>query len=136
MRWRLGVWISLILGWLLMLLHLWAAFASFPSAERLEQTRMTAIPTLQSLAWLVGRSGLELLAVLAALWPWRAGFWTARVFAAALLLVIWFIATTPLTLSAMVWVHRRWIAAMALALLLCGVVAVAVRVSRLLLRAR
>jgi hypothetical protein len=121
MTWRLAVWLGLILGWLVMLLHLWSAFATLPSPERLEQTRMVAIPTLQTLAFLVGRSALELAAVLAVLWPWRGRHYGLRVVAAAALLAVWFVATTPLSLSAIGWVHRRWLATTVAGLLLVGV---------------
>jgi hypothetical protein len=133
MRWRVAFCTALFIGWLLMLLQLWSAFATFPSPERLEQTRMMPIPTLQAAALLALRSGLELGAVLALLWPWRARAYTLRLLGAAVLLAAWFIATTPLTISAMSWVHRRWLAVMVLALLLA---ALASAVARLYTRMR
>jgi hypothetical protein len=123
--WRLALWAALILGWLVMLLHLWSAFATFPTAERLEQARMVRIPTLRSIALLAGRSALELAAVLALLWPWRPGRYTLRLCVAGTLLAGWFLATTPLTLSAAGWVHRRWLAATTAGLILaCSATAV------------
>jgi hypothetical protein len=116
--WRLALWCALIVGWLVMLPQLWAAFATLPSAERLEQTRLVPIPTLQTLALLVARSALELAAALALLWPWRARHYLARILGAAALLTAWFVLTTPLSLSAVAWVHRRWLAAMTGGLLL------------------
>lgn len=134
MRWRLGIWIGLILGWLVMLLYLWSGFATFPSAERLEQSRMTAIPTLRTVATLAARSAAELGVVLALLWPQWSRFWASRLLAAALLLAGWFIATTPLTLSTVDWVHRRWIAATAAVLLLCSILVFAVQLARIATR--
>jgi hypothetical protein len=130
-RWRLGLWFGLILGWLVMLLYLWAGFATFPSAERLEHSRMMAIPTLRTVALLGVRSMLELAALLVVLWPWWSRFWAARLLTASLLLAGWFLATTPLTLSTMDWVHRRWIAANAAVLLLSFLVVVTVALARL-----
>jgi hypothetical protein len=121
--WRILVWCLLVAGWLFMLLHLWDAFAAFPSAERLEHSRTVAIPTLQTLGLLALRSTLELAAVLVLTWPWWDRRWIARVWTTALLVTAWFIITAPLTLSRMMWVHRRWLVAMALGLALAGAVA-------------
>jgi hypothetical protein len=118
MQWRAGLCALLILGWLWMLLQLWSGFATFPSAERLEHSRLVAIPTLPGLALLAARSVGELLVVLAILWPWRARAYLLRMLLAAALLTMWFIATTPLSLSTMAWVHRRWLAAMTAGLLI------------------
>ncbi|HSJ25843.1 MAG TPA: hypothetical protein VK929_14295 [Longimicrobiales bacterium] len=128
--WRTLAWSALILGWLAMLLQLWSAFATFPSAERLEQSRLVAIPTLQSLALLVGRSIVELGVVLALTWPWQARLWITRVCAAAIAVAAWFVATTPLSVSATSWVHRRWLAAMVAGLLLVAAVALLARLTR------
>jgi hypothetical protein len=128
--WRVGLWAVLILGWLVMLLYMWQAFATFPSAERLEHSRMMAIPSLQTAALLAARSALELGAVLLLLWPWRAGFYPARALAAAIGLGAWFLVTTPLSISAMSWVHRRWLAAMVAALVLTCVASAAARLLR------
>ena len=133
LHWRLAVWAALVLGWLVMLLHLWSAFATFPTAERLEQARMVRIPTLRSIALLAGRSAIEVGALLALLWPWRPRRYTLRLCVAGTLMAGWFLATTPLTLSAAGWVHRRWLAATAAGLVLACVVTA---VARLALRVR
>jgi hypothetical protein len=127
---RLGLWCALILGWLVTLLYMWNAFATLPSAERLEQTRTMPIPSLGTAAMLAGRSLLELCAALLLLWPWRVRLYAARALAGAVAFGIWFIMTTPLTLSAMGWVHRRWLAAVIavmLATFLVSALACAVR---------
>jgi hypothetical protein len=129
MRWRLGLWVGLILGWLVMLLYLWAGFLTFPSAERLEHSRMMAIPTLRTLGMLAGRSALELGGMLVLLWPWWARFWVTRMLAAALLVAAWFIVTTPLTVSTMDWMHRRWLVVNVGVLLVGCVVVVAARLA-------
>jgi hypothetical protein len=132
MHWRLAVWLACIVGWLVMLLQLWTAFATFPTPERLEQARLVAIPTLQTVALLAGRSALELAAVLALLWPLHRRAWTRRVLAAAVLLAAWFLLTTPLSLSAIGWVHRRWLAAMVTGLLVVSALAGLARLVALL----
>jgi hypothetical protein len=108
---RLVVWCALILGWLITLLYMWNAFATLPSAERLEQARTMPIPSLGTAAMLAARSLLELGVALLLLWPWRVRFYATRALAGAVTFGVWFIMTTPLTLSAMGWVHRRWLAA-------------------------
>lgn len=122
LTWRILAWSALVLGWLYMLLQLWSAFATFPTAERLDHSRLVAIPSLGTLALLVGRSLLELGSVLAMTWPWRARLWLTRVWGAALLLAGWFLLTTPLSLSGVMWVHRRWMAATVLGLAIIGLV--------------
>jgi hypothetical protein len=96
-----------------MLLQLWSAFATVPSPERLEQARLVPIPTLQTVALLAGAAPRN--------WPpcWGCsgrggpGHYLIRILTAAALLAVWFVLTTPLSLSAVAWVHRRWLAAMA-----------------------
>jgi hypothetical protein len=127
--WRLALWCLLIVGWLVMLPQLWAAFATVPSAERLEQARLVPIPTLQTVALLVARSASEMAVVLGLLWPWRARHYLVRILGAAALLAAWFVLTTPLSLSAVAWVHRRWLAAMTGGLLLAFVGAAAARLA-------
>jgi hypothetical protein len=127
MRWRIALSAVLVLGWLVMLLYLWSAFVTLPSAERLEQTRLMPIPTLQGLALLAARSAAELGGVLVLTAPWWRRLYALRLLAAAVLLAAWFFATTPLSLSAMHWVHRRWLAAMIVGLLGCAIIAGATR---------
>jgi hypothetical protein len=114
---RLAVTAALVLGWLAFLLLAWQAFATVPDAERLAQSRMAAIPTLQTLALIMLRSGLELAALAALTWP-RRRLYTARLGLAAALLAIYFVVTTPLSVSALQWTHRRWLATIAAGLFL------------------
>jgi hypothetical protein len=130
--WRLLPWVALILGWLYMLLRMWSAFATFPSAERLEQARLVAIPTLGTLALLGLRSSVELAAVLALTWPWSARLWILRVWSAALIVAIYFVATAPLGISAVTWVHRRWLVGMAAGLAVIATAALIARLTRFL----
>lgn len=133
MHWRIALWAGLVIGWLVMLLYLWSAFATLPSPERLEQARTVRIPTLRTVAVLVVRSGVELAAVLALLWPWSRRLFEVRMFAAGSLLTGWFLATTPLSMSTVDWVHRRWLAAMVV-VLMTGLLVVLT--ARLLVRTR
>jgi hypothetical protein len=117
-RWRLLLCGLLVGSWLFMLPSLWSAFATFPTPERLETSRLVRIPTLEALAWTAARSAAELAALLALLWPWWRPRYRLRIAAAWLGLVAYFLATVPLGVSMMVWVHRRWLAAVAGILLL------------------
>jgi hypothetical protein len=132
--WRLLLWCGLVLGWLYMLLRMWNAFATFPTPERLDQSRLVTIPTLASLAMVAGRSLAELAAVLALTWPWSSRLWLTRVSAAAVLLAGWFVLTTPLGISAVTWVHRRWLAAMVAGLVLVATATIIGRLTTLLSR--
>ncbi|HUG39736.1 MAG TPA: hypothetical protein VMM12_04590 [Longimicrobiales bacterium] len=113
-RFRLGLWVLLILGWVVAVWMMWEALTTVPGAERLETSRLVAIPTPRTFFAAAAFAGLELAVVLAILWPWREDFYATRLLAAALALVTWFIMTTPLQLSRMDWVHRRWLAGMAM----------------------
>jgi hypothetical protein len=130
---RLAAWLGVALSWLVMLLFAWSAFATLPSPERLGQTRMVPIPTLRSVLLLLLRSGAEALVLLGLLWPWSSQAWTRRCAAAAVLFTTWFITTTPLSLSALDWVHRRWLAlvtAAAIVTFMASVIARAVRLTQ------
>lgn len=110
-RWsrrRVALTLLLVLGWLILLPLLWKAFSTLPTPERLEQSRMARIPTLQSLRFVVGRSALELIAVVAMTWP-HARWYAARLAFTALGLAAWFLYSTPLSVSRMEWLHRRWL---------------------------
>jgi hypothetical protein len=112
---RLGFWLALVGSWVVMVAHMWDALTTLPSAERLEESRMAVIPTPRTFAAAAIFSALELGVVLVALWPWRSGWYAARLALAALGLITWFIITTPMGLSQMDWVHRRWLGVMILA---------------------
>lgn len=106
---RVALWIVATASWPVMLLEAWSAFATLPSPERLETSRLAAIPTLRTVARLVMRSAAELAVVLALLWPWRERWYTRRLLGSAGLLAVWFVATAPLVLTRLEWVHRRWL---------------------------
>lgn len=106
---RIGIWTLLMVSWAIQVAYMWDALTTVPSAERLEETRMAVIPTSRTFFAAMVFSALELSVVLVALWPWRAGYYTARLSGTTLALVTWFIMTTPMDLSRMDWVHRRWL---------------------------
>jgi hypothetical protein len=125
-RRRLALTLLLLLGWIALVPLLWSAFSTLPSAERLEQSRMARIPTLGAFLFMIGKSAAELLAVLALTWPRVRGYAT-RLAAAAFVLVAWFFISTPLSLTRMEWLHRRWLVAMVLLLLVALVLELALR---------
>lgn len=122
-RWRFALAAALLLSWILLLPLLWQAFATVPSAERLQQSHMVRIPTLQTLWLQIGLSALELSVLLAVLWPLASRRYLARLWAAALGSTAYFLFTAPLSLTTLEWVHRRWLAAVALGLLLSALLA-------------
>lgn len=119
---------ALVLGWLIMLPLLWRAFTTVPSAERLRESRMVRIPTLDTVIQQAGLSAIELGVALLLTWPGR--FALTRLWIAAIGAWAWFLATAPLGLSTVQWVHRRWLAATALVLLACAIGAVILRLVR------
>lgn len=128
-RRRFALTILLALGWIALVPMLWSAFSTLPSAERLEQSRMARIPTLGAFLFVLGKSAVELLAVLALTWPRVRGYAT-RLAVAALGLVAWFFFSTPLSLTRMEWLHRRWLVAMVLLLLAALVLELGLRLVR------
>ena len=123
---RVVLWWLLVGAWLVAVWYMWDATVTVPSAGRLEESRQVAIPTVRTFWAAVAFSGLELAVILATLWPWRPELYATRMAAAVLALVTWFVITTPLDITRLDWVHRRWLLAMAagillaLALLLAG----------------
>ena len=107
---RRGFWLLLALSWAVAVWYMWDAMTTVPTPERLEDTRMTEIPGPRRFFTAAIFSAMELAVVLAALWPWRSGFWASRLAVTALGVLTWFVMTTPMDLSRMDWVHRRWLA--------------------------
>lgn len=106
---------------------LWTAFSTIPSAERLAQSRMVEIPTLRTVAVLLVQSAVEAGLLLALLVPWRPRRYLARLWLAAFAIWVWFLATTPLGLTRMAWIHRRWLAGVGAALLVAATILTAAR---------
>lgn len=128
-RRRLALTLLLAVSWLILVPLLWRAFSTLPTPERLEQSRMAPIPTLQSFLFVTGKSALELGVVLVLTWP-RAQLYASRLVVALLGLLGWFLFSTPLSVSRMEWLHRRWLALAVLALLVALVIELAVRLAR------
>ena len=112
---RRGFWLLLVASWMVAVAYMWDAVTTIPSAERLQETRLVEIPGPRRLFTAVAFSALELAVVLAALWPWRPRYYATRLAVTALSVTAWFVSTTPLDLSRMDWVHRRWMAFLVLA---------------------
>jgi hypothetical protein len=112
---RRGFWLLLIASWVVAVWYMWDAMSTIPSADRLQETRLVEIPGPRRFFTAAAFSAMELGLVLAALWPWRPGWYGTRLAVTALGTVTWFITTTPLDLSRMDWVHRRWLAFLFLA---------------------
>ena len=112
-RWvRVAFWALLAVSWVVAVAWMWEAMTRIPSAERLEESKLVTIPTPRTFITAAVFSGMELALVLAALWPWKPAFYASRLGVTALGIVTWFIMTTPMDLSRMDWIHRRWLAFM------------------------
>lgn len=112
---RIGFWLLLLVSWVVAVVYMWEAVSTIPSAERLEQTRLVEIPGPRRFLAAAAFSLMELTVVLAALWPWRPAYYGTRLAITTLGVLTWFIMTTPMDLSRMDWVHRRWLAWLVLA---------------------
>lgn len=130
---RTGLWLALLVFWAVAVYYMWDALTTVPGPERLEETRMAAIPTPRTFAAAVAFSAMELAVVLAALWPWRTEYYATRMGLALLVMATWFVTTTPMQLSRMDWVHRRWLG---LTILVLAVALMVVLVGRLAARVR
>jgi hypothetical protein len=111
----------LALSWPVMLALMWQAFWTVPPPEVLEQTRFVQPPTFGSLRHTVLLSAAELAAL--ALWLWPGRHYVPRLLFSPILLSLYFIFTTPLGLTTVDQVHRRWLA---LWILLLGLIALLV----------
>jgi hypothetical protein len=109
---RLGFWVLLALTWVVAVAYMWDALTTVPDADRLEESRLAAIPTPRTFFTAAIFSAMELALVLAVLWPGWTSYYASRLAVMALSLVTWFIMTTPMDISRMDWIHRRWLAAM------------------------
>lgn len=107
---RRGFWLLLALSWVVAVWYMWDAMTTVPSAERLQESRLMEIPGPRRFFTAAAFSAMELGVVLAALWPWRPAYYATRLAVTALAVLTWFITTTPMNLSHMDWVHRRWLA--------------------------
>ena len=136
-RWtRLAFWLLLVVSWVVAVWYMWEAMTTIPSAERLQETRMAEIPGPRRFFAAMAFSGMELAVVLAALWPWRPAYYASRLAVAALAVLTWFIMTTPMGLSRMDWVHRRWLAFLVLAQVAALITILAYRAIRAVIRRR
>lgn len=131
---RIALWVILAASWVAAVAFMWDALTTVPSAERLQESKLVVIPTPQTFMTAVVFSGMELAVVLAALWPRRPAFYATRLALTGLALVTWFIMTTPMDLSRMDWVHRRWLAFQVLAVLVALVVLLVYRLGRAVVR--
>ena len=126
---RILLFTGIAVSWAVMLTYAWTAFSTLPSPERLETSRMARIPTLDVMRGLAARSAAELAVLLALAWPAPRRY-TTRLVVAVLALPVWFLATAPLTLTSVQWVHRRWLAAVWLAVSGALVITTLIRYAR------
>ncbi|MFW5946884.1 MAG: hypothetical protein ACOCUW_00215 [Gemmatimonadota bacterium] len=115
---RRALWLLLLASWVVAVWFMWEAMTAIPSAERLQESRLVEIPGPRRFLAAAVFSAMELAVVLAALWPWRTAYYGSRLAVMALATMTWFVITTPLEVSRMDWVHRRWLAFLVVAQLL------------------
>jgi hypothetical protein len=114
--------LGLVLSWLAMLILMRHEFWTFPAPEVLQRERMVRAPTMQSLVTNAVRSGVELLLLTLLLWPGRA--YAVRLATTTAGLIPYYVLTTPLGITSVDQVYRRWLAIVALVLLLATILTV------------
>ena len=130
---RIVFWAMLVVSYVVTVAYMWEALTTIPSAERLEESRLVGIPTPRTFFAAAVFSAMELGVVLAALWPWRPAYYGTRLGLTALALITWFLMTIPTGVNRMDWVHRRWLAFLAVAVLAAVVVRLLYRLARRLI---
>ena len=113
---------GIALGWLAMVALMWKRLWTPPPPEVLQAPRMVQPPTPGRFGRAVAASAGELATLLLLLWPGWRRLYGLRLGVAAVGLSAWFLFTTPLGLSSVEQVHRRWLALVAAVLLLTAVV--------------
>jgi hypothetical protein len=124
---------TLVLGWTVMLVRMWAAFWTLPSAELLERQRTVRPPTMGDLWREALVSGAEMAALVLLLWPGWTRLYRTRLLLGAVGTAAWFIASAPLAITSVARVHRFWLflaAVFLLAVFLATLAAAGVRALR------
>ena len=119
-KWKTVYLAVLIASWIVLLALMWKAFTTMPSAQELADAKHVPPPLPRDAIRLAVTSLVELLVVIAMLWP-RRTLYATRALTAAVLIAMWFFATTPLSLNRMQLVHRQW-----LVLIVLGSIAAAI----------
>ncbi len=104
---------ALVVLWLVAVPMMWHSVSTVPSAERLQQmsSRIMHVPSPTTFLRTAGQSLVELLVLLALIWPWWRRFWFWRLLAAFVALAVWAVATVPLELTELEQVHHQWMVA-------------------------
>ena len=104
------------------MIWMWREFHTLPSAEALADDRKVRPPLPIDLYRNLATSFGELIFMIVMLWPGSAQRYVGRAAIALLAMIAWFIATVPLDLNQMEWLHRRWLALMVVLLLVVLIV--------------
>ena len=117
-RFRTAVAVLIAISWVVLLILMWRAYRTVPSAEQLADARHIRPPLPTDFYFNLLSSTVEAVVLIILLWPGWVRRYVLRAVAALLGLVVWFFMTVPLDLNTMEWLHRRWLAAMVLLMLL------------------
>ena len=115
-RLRFGLWGLLVAGWAVAVWLMWAALGTVPPEGPPEDSPLTS-PTMRTFFAAALFSGLELAVVLAILWPRRAEYYAPRLALCALALATWLVLTAGIDDTGMDRVHRQWLVAVIVVLL-------------------
>lgn len=122
--------IGLVLSWIVMLILMRSEFWTLPAPEAVQRERMVRPPTMDSLLTRAGRSAVELLLLTLLLLPGRA--YAVRLALTTVGLILYYVLTTPMAITSVEQVHRRWLAAVAVVLLVATILTLSRAVARAL----
>lgn len=111
--------LGLLLSWIAMLILMRIEFWTLPAPEALQRERMVRLPTMQTLRTSAVQSAVEFLVLALLLWPGRA--YGVRLALTSAGLLVYYVVSAPMAITSVEQVHRRWLAAVAVVLLLATV---------------
>ncbi len=119
----------LAVSWLVTVPLLWHSVTTVPSTARLQamSSRIMHPPGPTTFLRTAGQSLLELLVLVALVWPGWRRFWLLRLLLAFAGLAVWAVATMPLELTQLEQIQHQWLVGCDLAILLAMVVTVVAR---------
>ena len=122
---------ALVVLWLVAVPLMWHSVSTVPTAERLQQmtSRIMHVPSPRTFLRTTGQSLVELIVLLAVLWPWWRRFWLWRLLVTFLGWAIWAVVTMPLELTELEQVHHQWMVACDVLLFVGMVVTAAARLA-------
>lgn len=134
--WRFLLLLALVVSWAVAVPFMWKAVTTVPGAARLQemQSKIMHVPSPATFVRVAAQSLAELVVLAIALWPWWRRLWMTRLLVAFLALGAWAVATMPLELTELEWIHHRWMVGVDVLLLVAFLATGAARTARAIAR--